>query len=49
VQDAGHAIQSFRENEDIKVFLIAQKAGAQGMMVSSMNECHTQLWNTSHL
>jgi len=36
-KDAGHAIQSFRENEDIKVFLIAQKAGAQGLTLVRAN------------
>lgn len=30
-KDSGHAIQAFREDESVKCFLIAQKAGAQGL------------------
>eukprot|EP00890_Picochlorum_soloecismus_P000953 jgi/Picsp_1/1859/NSC_05326-R1_snf2 histone linker phd ring len=36
-KQANHAIQSFREDESIKAFLIAQRAGAQGLTLVRAN------------
>lgn len=50
-KDSGHAIQAFREDESVKCFLIAQKAGAQGMFMLLLLHifCPKDLMNVSLL
>ena len=46
-KDSGHAIQAFREDESVKCFLIAQKAGAQGMYLLS-HDPHSRIKTFSY-